>query len=59
MMDLGPPRWIDASERKRKDGKKSRPQLFDEQLAPKPVYPAALETLNAAAPCTSSFTIQP
>jgi endo-1,4-beta-xylanase len=51
--------WIDDSDLRRKDGRRSRSQLFDDQLAPKPVYQAVVETFNAAAPRSSPFKLQP
>jgi len=40
--------WIEDSGMRRKDGRRSRAQLFDDDLAPKPTYQALLDGLNAA-----------
>jgi endo-1,4-beta-xylanase len=40
--------WIEDSGMRRKDGRRSRAQLFDDDLAPKPVYQAVVDALNAA-----------
>jgi endo-1,4-beta-xylanase len=39
--------WIQDSGMRRKDGRRSRAQLFDDDLAPKPVYHALADALNA------------
>jgi endo-1,4-beta-xylanase len=40
--------WIEDSGMRRKDGRRSRAQLFDDDLAPKPVYQVIADALSAA-----------
>jgi endo-1,4-beta-xylanase len=40
--------WIQESGMRRKDGRRSRAQLFDDDLAPKPVYQVLADALAAA-----------
>jgi endo-1,4-beta-xylanase len=40
--------WIEDTGMRRKDGRRSRAQLFDDDLAPKPVYQVLADALNAA-----------
>ncbi len=51
--------WIEASGMRRKDGRRSRAQLFDDDLAPKPVYHAVADALGAAPARNAPLTLLP
>jgi endo-1,4-beta-xylanase len=51
--------WIQESGLRRKDGRRSRAQLFDDDLAPKPVYQAVADALNAAPARRAPLTMLP
>ncbi|WP_395020430.1 endo-1,4-beta-xylanase [Dongia sp.] len=51
--------WIEDSGMRRKDGRRSRAQLFDDDLAPKPVYQAVVDALNAAPARSAPLTLLP
>ena len=51
--------WIQDSGMRRKDGRRSRAQLFDDDLAPKPVYQVLAEALAAAPARSAPLTLLP
>jgi endo-1,4-beta-xylanase len=51
--------WIEDSGMRRKDGRRSRAQLFDDDLAPKPLYQVLLDGLNAAPARSSALALLP
>ncbi|MDQ7250198.1 endo-1,4-beta-xylanase [Dongia sedimenti] len=51
--------WIEDSGMRRKDGRRSRAQLFDDDLAPKPVHQVLLDGLNAAPARGSPLALLP
>jgi endo-1,4-beta-xylanase len=51
--------WIEDSGMRRKDGRRSRAQLFDDDLAPKPVYQVIADALNAATARAAPLALLP
>jgi endo-1,4-beta-xylanase len=51
--------WIEDSGMRRKDGRRSRAQLFDDDLAPKPVYQVLQDGLNAAPARSDALALLP
>jgi endo-1,4-beta-xylanase len=51
--------WIEDSGMRRKDGRRSRAQLFDDDLAPKPVYQVLADALSAAPARSTPLALLP